>query len=184
MNPTIEINSPLEQARQIVEKALEEHGYRAVRSFDLQEAAAAHGFCPCPHHGTDACTCQYMMLMAYPCPESEAAPFTIAVHGRGQRAWVSLVSGQETEWLGIMLPLMNKNDRTEETKMSEKTVSVPNINCGHCTQTIKMELGEMPGVQRVDADVESRTVTVEWNEPADWEQIKSLLAEINYPVSE
>jgi copper chaperone len=65
--------------------------------------------------------------------------------------------------------------------MSEKTFTVPNISCGHCVHSIKMEVGEIAGVQRVDADQESKRVTVVWDEPATWEQIRETLVEINYP---
>ena len=65
--------------------------------------------------------------------------------------------------------------------MTTKTFQVPNISCGHCTHTIETELGELAGVDKVKADVESRQVTVEWVEPATWAQIESLLEEIDYP---
>jgi hypothetical protein len=42
-------------------------------------------------------------------------------------------------------------------------------------------VGDIPGVQSVDADQESKMVTVTWNAPADWEQIRATLVEINYP---
>lgn len=65
--------------------------------------------------------------------------------------------------------------------MSSKTFEVPNISCGHCVMTIKNEVGELAGVQRVEADKDTRTVTVEWDSPATWELINDLLVEINYP---
>ncbi len=68
--------------------------------------------------------------------------------------------------------------------MPAKTFRVPNISCGHCVMTIKNEVGELTGVSRVDADKDTRMVTVEWSEPATWEQIKGLLVEINYPPAE
>lgn len=63
----------------------------------------------------------------------------------------------------------------------EKTFTVPNISCGHCVHTVKMEVGDITGVQRVDADEESKQVTVVWDEPATWDQIRDTLVEINYP---
>lgn len=65
--------------------------------------------------------------------------------------------------------------------MSEKTFTVPNISCGHCVHSIKMEVGDIAGVQRVDADQQSKRVTVVWDTPATWEQIRDTLVEINYP---
>jgi copper chaperone len=65
--------------------------------------------------------------------------------------------------------------------MSEKTVTVPNISCDHCTHTIEMELGELPGVTKVQADKDSKNVIVSWTDPATWEKIEATLKEINYP---
>ena len=65
--------------------------------------------------------------------------------------------------------------------MQSKTVTVPNISCGHCTHTVEMELGDIAGVKNVKADIDSKQVVVEWSDPATWEQIESMLVEINYP---
>lgn len=65
--------------------------------------------------------------------------------------------------------------------METKTFIVPNISCGHCTHTIETELGELPGVTNVAAEMESKKVTVSWQAPASWEKIDALLHEINYP---
>jgi copper chaperone len=65
--------------------------------------------------------------------------------------------------------------------MESKTFTVPNISCGHCTHTVEMELGDLAGVKSVKADLQSKQVFVEWDNPATWEQIESLLVEINYP---
>ena len=66
--------------------------------------------------------------------------------------------------------------------MATKTFKVPNISCGHCVMTIQREVGELSGVVSVKAEQATKMVIVEWNEPASWEGIKSLLAEINYPA--
>ena len=65
--------------------------------------------------------------------------------------------------------------------MTTRTFTVPNISCGHCTNTIETEVGELDGVQSVSADVDSKQVTVEWTEPATWDDIESLLKEIEFP---
>jgi copper chaperone CopZ len=65
--------------------------------------------------------------------------------------------------------------------MSKVTYEVPNISCGHCVHTIKTELSELAGVKAVGASQETRQVVVEFDDPADEEQIVALLTEINYP---
>lgn len=67
--------------------------------------------------------------------------------------------------------------------MSTVTYTVPNISCGHCVHTIKTELGTLTGVARVEATADTKQVTVQYDPPADEAKIKSLLAEINYPVA-
>ncbi len=66
--------------------------------------------------------------------------------------------------------------------MTTKTITAPNIGCGHCVLTIQREVGEVPGVSFVRADVTTKKVTVEWDEKrTDWEKIRSVLVAINYP---
>jgi copper chaperone CopZ len=68
--------------------------------------------------------------------------------------------------------------------MESKTFTVPNISCGHCTQTVEMELSELTGVQSVKADIDSKQVVVQWDDPATWEKIEATLVEINYAPAE
>ena len=67
--------------------------------------------------------------------------------------------------------------------MSTITYNIPSIHCMHCTHTIEMELGELPGVQSVKADLESKRVTVTFDAPADDAKVRALLTEIEYPVA-
>ena len=68
--------------------------------------------------------------------------------------------------------------------MTTKTFTAPAINCGHCTKTIEMEVGDLAGVSSVKADVDSKQVTVEWGDPATWAEIEALLDEIGFPAKE
>ena len=66
--------------------------------------------------------------------------------------------------------------------MKTMTVKVPNISCGHCVHTIKTEVGEVAGVKTVEADMQTKQVTIGFDDPATQESIKALLAEIDYPA--
>jgi copper chaperone CopZ len=66
--------------------------------------------------------------------------------------------------------------------MQKRTVTVPNITCGHCTATITRELTELEGVVSVDANGDSQTVVVQWEPPMTWEVIAETLEEIGYPA--
>ena len=67
--------------------------------------------------------------------------------------------------------------------MSTVTYTIPNISCHHCTHTIETEVGELPGVKSVSADVTTQRATITFENPATEQEIKSLLEEINYPVA-
>ncbi len=68
--------------------------------------------------------------------------------------------------------------------METKTLSVPNISCGHCVMAIKKELIELEGVSKVEGDPGGKSITLEWDVPATLEKIKETLKEISYPAAE
>lgn len=71
-----------------------------------------------------------------------------------------------------------------EANMKTLIYTVPNINCGHCVNTIRMELlEEVPGVRRVEGDLALKRVTILYDDPATQSAIESLMAEIEYPVA-
>ncbi len=65
--------------------------------------------------------------------------------------------------------------------MSTVKYTVPNISCGHCVNTIQMEVGDLEGVQSVKASNETKEVEVVFDAPATEDQIVALMKEINYP---
>ncbi len=64
--------------------------------------------------------------------------------------------------------------------MEKKTFQVPNIGCDGCVKTIKDEVSSLQGVRFVSGDVDTKTVTVEWDKPATWQQIQEALTKIEY----
>lgn len=67
--------------------------------------------------------------------------------------------------------------------MSSKTYNVPNISCGHCVATIERELDAVPGVRAVKGDVDSKRVTVLYDDEAVASQVEKVLEEIGYPAA-
>jgi copper chaperone CopZ len=53
----------------------------------------------------------------------------------------------------------------------------------HCVHTIQTELADVKGVQSVKADAANKMVEIVFDAPASEAEIKTLLAEINYPVA-
>jgi hypothetical protein len=79
-------------AIEAVTAVLKGRGYQVVRTFDLQSALGHYvEDCPCPHHGTEDCTCQYVVLLAYPQAASAAtAPRVLIAHSYGHMTQVGL----------------------------------------------------------------------------------------------
>lgn len=61
-----------------------------------------------------------------------------------------------------------------------KTVHVPAIDCDGCVRTIQNEVSAIPGVINVVGDLDTKTVVVEFEPPATWDQIEQTMTEIDY----
>lgn len=68
--------------------------------------------------------------------------------------------------------------------MEKQNLTIPNITCGHCVMSIKNELSELHGIKSVEGNPENKTITVEWEAPANIEAIRKTLQEINYPAEQ
>ena len=67
--------------------------------------------------------------------------------------------------------------------MSSKVYSVPNISCGHCVATIERELAGVPGVNEVQASLDSKQVTVQFDDETVPSRVEDTLEEIGYPAA-
>ena len=83
----------------------------------------------------------------------------------------------------MSLKPLQKSSLLEE-KMEQVKFEIPTISCGHCVNSIQMEIGDMPGVTGVWADQDTKSVEIEFDPPASVEKIKETLKNINYPVKE
>jgi copper ion binding protein len=68
--------------------------------------------------------------------------------------------------------------------MNTITFNVPAMHCNHCTHTVSMELSDLEGVSKVDVDLTTKAVKVDFDAPATEQAMRDLLAEINYPVED
>lgn len=66
--------------------------------------------------------------------------------------------------------------------MTETTLSIPEIHCGHCKQSIERAVNAVPGVLRAEVDVPSATVTLTFAPPATFEQIVAAVESEGYEV--
>jgi copper chaperone CopZ len=68
--------------------------------------------------------------------------------------------------------------------MNRLELHIPAISCGHCVHTIQTELSELPGVQSVQGDPQTKHVIITFEAPATQQAIIALLNEIHYPPQE
>jgi copper chaperone len=62
------------------------------------------------------------------------------------------------------------------------TYTVPDISCNHCKRAIESEVAQVQGVERVDVDVEGKTVTVV-AQPLDEPAILAAIDAAGYEVA-
>ena len=68
--------------------------------------------------------------------------------------------------------------------MTENTLRVPDMHCGHCKAAVEGELNKLSGVQRANADVEKGTVEVSYDEgTVTTEDLKEAIEEAGYTVT-
>ena len=68
--------------------------------------------------------------------------------------------------------------------MTEKTLNVPDMSCGHCKAAVESELSKLSGVKRANADVEKGTVEVAYDEgKVTTEDLKDAIEEAGYTVT-
>ena len=72
----------------------------------------------------------------------------------------------------------------ETTASREITLSVPDVSCEHCVKTIDGALGALPGVDAVNVDLASKTVSLRY-EPAQitMKRIEETLDDAGYTVA-
>jgi hypothetical protein len=92
--PFLALNQNRDQAEAWVKEKLTTAGFRVVPTFDLQVARSAHADCTCPHHGTDKCNCQLVVLLIYGKQED---PATLVIHGQDGKTWISMATPVESQ---------------------------------------------------------------------------------------
>lgn len=67
--------------------------------------------------------------------------------------------------------------------MPTHTIPVPEVHCGHCVSSIEGALNPMTGVTEASVDLESRTVTVTFDDTAvSLDAIVSAIEDQGYDV--
>ena len=66
--------------------------------------------------------------------------------------------------------------------MTTKTYSVPGMHCGHCEAAVRAELAQVPGIDSVAVDLETKNVTVS-GPTVDDDAVRAAIAEAGYEVA-
>ena len=68
--------------------------------------------------------------------------------------------------------------------MTEKTLRVPDMHCGHCKAAVESELSKLSGVRKANADVEKGAVEVTYDEgTVTTEDLEGAIEEAGYTVA-
>lgn len=83
------VNQSCDEAFDLLNQSLSRNGLRVLRTFDLHDARLGLEGCPCPHHGTEQCDCQMIVVLVY---GDATEPATLILHGNNGQTWLSLVN--------------------------------------------------------------------------------------------
>jgi copper chaperone len=68
--------------------------------------------------------------------------------------------------------------------MQDVVISVPDMSCDHCVKTINGALGALPGVERVQSDLQTKQVHLRYTpERVSMQQIEATLDDAGYTVA-
>jgi copper chaperone len=62
------------------------------------------------------------------------------------------------------------------------TYTVPKIHCAHCAESIREEVSEVPGVQAVEVDIDSKVVTIGGEALSD-DALRAAIREAGYEAA-
>ena len=88
ISPFFSVHQPCDAALMWAKERLSQTGLHPIQTSDLHTARAGLHDCSCPHHGTDECDCQMVVILVY--GDSEQ-PSTLILHGSDGQTWFSIV---------------------------------------------------------------------------------------------
>ncbi len=87
ISPILVINQSCDAILKWTKEQLSQAGLRVVQTFDLHTARTGLHDCSCPHHGTDNCDCQMVVMLVY---GKANEPVTLIIHSNDGKTWLSL----------------------------------------------------------------------------------------------
>ncbi len=92
LTPSFSFNRSYNEVFPWLRKELSAAGLRLLQTFDLSGARIGAAGCPCPHHETEQCDCEMIVLLIY---GKSPEPATLILHGNHGQTWLSLVNNAE-----------------------------------------------------------------------------------------
>lgn len=68
--------------------------------------------------------------------------------------------------------------------MTTTTYNVPDVSCEHCVRAVTQEVGKLEGVEDIQVDLDTKTVTVRREDRVTDAQIIAALDEAGYDVAQ
>lgn len=65
--------------------------------------------------------------------------------------------------------------------MKTENITIANLSCGGCVNTITNKLTAISGVEKVEVDLKTNNVSVNHNETVNRDQVKQILLLLGYP---
>ncbi len=87
--PYLTLTQPISEMLAWTTQQLNGIGLQVEQTFDLRVARLLHAGCPCPHHGTDKCSCQMVVLLVR-CEGND--PITLILHGNDDQTSLSVIN--------------------------------------------------------------------------------------------
>ena len=89
LSPFFFADRPYDEVLPWLMQQLNRAGLHVMQTFDLRLTSPLKlGDCPCPHHGTDQCACQLVVLLIY---GNESQPVSLFLHSNDKQTWLSLI---------------------------------------------------------------------------------------------
>lgn len=89
LNPYLTLPQSFHDVFTWTTQQLNKVGVQIERTFDLQVARVSHVGCTCPHHGTEQCSCQMVVLLIR---DESKDPLTLILHGNDSHTNLSIVN--------------------------------------------------------------------------------------------
>ncbi len=67
--------------------------------------------------------------------------------------------------------------------MAQSVITVAGMTCSHCVNAVRAEVGKIPGVESVEVDLGSGSVTIDARLPVDPQALRDAIDEAGYELA-